>query len=353
MTRPVFAVVGASIGYWIAVVVALLSWGIVVGSAETGADRRLAASLGEQVAILAQAPVLDGNRPALSHLLARMTGVPVIEGMWIYGVDGEALATAGTLTGDDVLVFPVVNEANVAAYLRVAIADRAGAGPGMRALAATFVIWPIGWIAVVLGVYLLARRRRPTTTSVVRVAAVDATQETTDRHPASTPVPSVGRPEPPRRDLVRLIVRSSDENLATIGAALASTYSARLERINAEEIRLDFAIGDDDVFEAVCAGLLMRRLINAEYRGVVHVGPSNDAELVCGLAEADTLLLTNAGRRTLNAPDRAELEPLDHPAIATLDEKLNPCSRIVDAAASHRPLLDRQAARLERGGAEA
>ena len=350
MTRSVFAVLGASIGYWIAVVAALLSWDIVVGSAETGADRRSAESLGEQVAILAQAPVLDGNRPALSHLLARMASVPMIEGMWIYGVDGEALATAGTLSGDDVLVFPVVNEANVAAYLRVAIAERPGAGPGVRALAATFVVWPVGWIVVVFGVYLLARPRRGRTISSVRTVNADATRETTERASATTR--ASGRPAPPRRDLVRLVIRSSDEKLATIGTALASTYSARFERIDDQEIRLDFAIGDDDVFEAVCAGLLMRRIISVDYRGVVHVGSSSDAELVCGLAEADTLLLTSAGRQALKTPERAELESLDHPAIATLDEKLSPCSRIVDAAPSHRPLLDRQAARLERGGVE-
>lgn len=343
MTRPVFAVVGASIGYWVAVVIVLFCWDFVVGSAETEADRRLAESLGTQVAVLAEAPVLDGNRPALSHLLARLASVPVIEGMWIYGVDGEALATAGTLTGDDVLVFPVVNEASVAAYLRVAIAERPGPGPGMRALATTFVAWPVGWIVVLAGVYVLAQPRRRNASTTAATRGDDASE------PPRATVAAATAPPPraeARRDPVRLVIRSNDENLASIGAALASTYSAKLERINADEIRLDFAHGEDDVFEAVCAGLLMRRIIDAEHRGVVHVGSSTDAELVCGLAETDSLLLTNAGRQALKTPERAEIEELDHAAIATLDERMNPCARIVDAAASHRPLLDRQAARL-------
>ena len=328
---------GLTIGYWLAVVVALVVWDTVASTAETDADRRLAESLGEQVAELAEAPVLDGNRLALSHLLGRITTVPVIEGMWLYGVDGEALATAGTLRPDDVLVFPIISDGDVAGFLRVSVAERTEPGPGWRALTATVVIWPIVWLALVLGVYQLAKPRRR------NVAVADSTPaELIDDDNA------VAQAERHRESVkrVQILIRSNDPGLARITADLAATYAAPLPIVAQDHVQMELRSGDDDVFQAICVVLLARRTLDATYRGVIHIGSMRDAALICDLAEPNDLLLTNAAKSALKQSERAILAPLERAAIGTLDDTLNPCFEIIDAAPSHQGLLDRQASRL-------
>ena len=352
MTRPIFAAIGASIGYWLAVVIVLVSWDIVVDSATTDADRRLAETLGRQVAVLAEAAVLDGNRPALSHLLSRMTSVEVIDGMWLYGVDGEPLATAGTLGADDTLVFPVVSEANVAAYLRVAIADRSDATPGLRALTATIAIWPLGWVGVVAVVYALARPRRRKATGRSRQSIPDGPDgargpagpaaEWSSTEPVAPETPTAA----PAGSGLHLIVHADDDRLTEYGLSIASTYGAVMSAAEESSIELTFAVGDDRVFQAICAGLLLRRTLASDYRVALHDGLPSDARLIAELAESATFLITNAALGQLRQPERALLEPVDHPAIGTLAEPLNPCLEVVDAAPSHQSLLDRQATRL-------
>lgn len=373
---------------------------------EAGQRERMASFgevLSQQVAGLARPTMAAGDRIGLGILITHLATLPEVHGISVYDADDRTFAVAG-MVAENADAFPalIVDEGIVLGTVRVVLAEEVFVTSPSRALRATWLIWLLGWPVALAVCYLLVRTRTKTladphlgeTTTAQSIASDSAK----DHAPGDAATAS--------EELHLVLVVGGDAEDPTQREVMAGD-AMHLFRFVAESHRcqatlvehgyqLAFAdgAGNDRAFEAVCAGLLIRRVLAAlqnepsrpegsdpgvaraevagaeesqsefprgSLRYALHVGTDPvqtcaDAWLIATFARDGGFVISGALHDALERIERLDVVPLNSRAATTLaNPALARCYLVLDAMGPHRTVLDRYTKPLVesiRGGTE-
>lgn len=335
---------------------------------ESGQRERMAAFgevLSRQVAGLSRPAMAAADRVGLGIMITHLAALPEVNGIAVYDAGDRMFAVAGLPT-QNAHVFPaiVADEGMVLGTVRVMLAEEPFAASPLRALRATWMIWLLGWLATLVVCYLLARTRSKTATPVRHAEATDAQ--------SSASQPPAGDNATASETLYMVLVVGGDAEDPARRELMAGDAmhlfrfvgdSHRAEPTLAEhgyQLAFADATAEDRAFEAVCAGLLIRRVLAAlqderlrvdfphgSLRYALHVGTDPeqtyaDAWLIASFARDGGFVISGALHDKIERLERLDVVSLDNRAAATLaDPALARCYLVLDAIGPHRTVLDR------------
>lgn len=371
----------ATLGYVCAVFVGLLAGVALEAERAAREQARFGNALAEQLAARAEEPLLRQDRVGLGVAANQMAARAEVRQVAIHTMDGRPFVIAGEPPGPGVAAFVqrVVVADEATAEVRVALNADAFAQPFTRSLA---IAWP--FLAAGLAVTLLAALGGPRVFAWWRGATPTPAPET-----ATPPSPEPLAPTTGATLVVaNLFADAPSPNTAPDALAAAANLADHIARIYDADVAplpgtgcaLTFRddAGADRPFNAVCATLLLRRLL--EQWQTATVPPSDPpqtaehlfryavehfatpvpapAELPKSESASDVLLLSSLarngeiviGQAAMNAlagPERVEVDPLENPAAAALASSATPGGILRGVATDYQPLLDSQAREIE------
>ena len=369
--------IAATAGYLAAGAAALLAAWALETERRASEQARFGAALAEQLAARAEEPLLRGDRVSLGVATNRVAARAEVRQVAIHTMDGRPHVVAGEPPGPGATVFvePVEVADEVAAEVRVALNDGAFGTPFARTLAIAWPFWAVG-LTVTLAVALFGGRA-----FAWWRGAAQAPDARTAAPPAAATV------EPPAG--ATLVVANLFADAATlqggpadalaaaanIAERVASVYGAQAATLPGTGCALTFRddAGPDRHFNAVCATLLLRRLLElwqaaaapqgeGEARGhlfryaVDHFAGAVPSELPGAEAASEVLLLSSfvhngevvigESALALTGAERLVVEPLDNPAAAALTTAAIPGGLVRGVAEGYEQLLDAQAGEI-------
>lgn len=370
-----FAVpLAATLGYACAVFVALLAMEALQAERAAREQSRFGNALAEQLAARAEEPLLRQDRVGLGVAANQAAARAEVRQVAIHTMDGRPFVVAGEPPGPDATAFvqPVVVADEATAEVRVALNADAFARPFTHTLV---IAWP--FFTAGLAITLLAAIGGPRVFAWRRgVTAAPPAPET-----AAPPAPEPHAPTPGTTLIVaNLFADAPSPNDAPDALAAAANLADHIARVYDADVALlpstgcALLFGDDAgadrPFNAVCATLLLRRLL--EHWQMAEVPPTASEhlfryavehfaapvpappELPKSEAASDVLLLSSLvhngeiviGQAILDAlegPERIHVDPLENPAAAALATSATPGGILRGVATDYQPLLDAQA----------
>ena len=372
-----FAVPLAAVsGYVCAVFVGLLANEALDAERAAREQARFGNALAEQLAARAEEPLLRQDRVGLGVAANQMAALAEVRQVAILTMDGRPFVIAGEPPGPGVAAFvqSVVVADEATAEVRVALNADAFAQPFIRSLA---IAWP--FLAAGLAVTLLAALGGRRVFAWWRGATPTPTPEV-----ATPPSPEPLAPTTGATLVVaNLFADAPSPNTAPDALAAAANLADHIARIYDADVAplpgtgcvLTFRddAGADRPFNAVCAILLLRRLLEqwqkatarpsdppqtAEHLfryAVEHFATATPApaELPKSESASDVLLLSSLARNgeivigqaaitALAGAERVEVDALENPAAAALASSATPGGILRGVATDYQPLLDAQ-----------
>ena len=369
----------ATAGYLAAGAAALLAGWALETERRASEQARFGTALAAQLAARAEEPLLRQDRVSLGVATNRVAARAEVRQVAIHTMDGRPYVVAGEPPGPGATVFvePVEVADEVAAEVRVALNDGAFGTPFARALAIAWPFWAVG-LTVTLALALFGGRA-----FAWWRGAAQAPDARTAAPPAAATV------EPPAG--ATLVVANLFADAATLQGApadalaaaaniaerVATVYGAQAATLPGTGCALTFRddAGPDRHFNAVCATLLLRRLLErwqaaaapqgeGEARGhlfryaVDHFAGAVPvpSELPGAEAASEVLLLSSfvhngeivigESALALAGAERLVVEPLDNPAARALTTAAIPGGLVRGVAEGYEQLLDAQAGEI-------
>ena len=369
----------ATLGYACAVFVGLLAGVALEAERAAREQARFGNALAEQLAARAEEPLLRQDRVGLGVAANQMAALAEVRQVAIHTMDGRPFVIAGEPPGPGVAAFVqrVVVADEATAEVRVALNADAFAQPFTGSLAIT---WP--FLAAGLAVTLLAALGGPRVFAWWRGAT-----------PTPAPAPETATPPSPEPlapttgatlVVANLFADAPSPNTAPDALAAAANLADHIARIYDADVAplpgtgcaLTFRddAGADRPFNAVCATLLLRRLLEQWQMATVPPSdPPQTAEhlfryavehfatavpapaelpksesasavlLLSSLARNGEIVIGQAAMNALAGPERVEVDPLENPAAAALASSATPGGILRGVATDYQPLLDAQA----------
>ena len=352
-------------GYLLAFTVAVLAFRVVDGERGTEAMDHFGTAMAEDLAHLAVDPLLRRDRIQLGLLTNRLAARPEVHRIAVYSVDERLFVVAGNLPLAKAPVYmrPVTDTDTIAGDVRVTLDPES-----FRLSSAELVagLWQFAVAGLALTLFGFHFGKRAAHRSASSPEARNAPKD--DQKTQSTFVVVANllpQAVPVAADRERLL----EQGLA-IARRVADIYAGQAARLRQGGILLLLPVvrSNDRGFEALCAALLMRRLLDgvgpsATRRAPSPTGPGespgengaqvfrygfdlaairprvgNEAVVASGFSEA--LLLSSLGSRgdvvigqaaydALERPERVHLEALDNPATEALASGTAPPRGIV------------------------
>lgn len=371
-----FAVpLAATLGYAWAVLVALLAIDALQAERAAREQARFGNALAEQLAARAEEPLLRQDRVGLGVAANQAAARAEVRQVAIHTMDGRPFVVAGEPPGPDATAFvqPVVVADEATAEVRVALNADAFARPFAHTLA---IAWP--YLTAGLAITLLAAFGGPrvfTWWSGVTPAPPPAPET------ATPPAPEPLAPTPGTTLVVaNLFADAASSSVAPDALAAAANLADHIARVYDADIAplpstgcaLLFRddAGADRPFNAVCATLLLRRLLEhwqtteAPFGDAEHLfryavehfdapapappefpksEAASDVLLLSSLAHNGEIVIGQAALAALAGTERVHVDPLENPAAAALATSATPGGILRDVAPDYQPLLDAQA----------
>ena len=356
-------------GYLLAFTVAVLAFRVVDGERGTKAMDHFGTAMAEDLAHLAVDPLLRRDRIQLGLLSNRLAARPEVHRIAVYTVDERLFVVAGNLPLAKAPVYmrPVTDTDTIAGDVRVTLDPESFRLSSAELVAGSWQFAVAGLALTLFGFHFGKRAaHRSAASPEARNAPIDdqKTQSTfvvvANLLPQAVPVAA---------DRERLLERG-----LAIARRVADIYAGQAARLRQGGILLLFPAvrPNDRGFEALCAALLMRRLLDAvgpfaTRRAPSPTGPGespgespgeNSAqvfrygfdlapirprmgnEAVVASAFSEALLLSSLGSRgdvvigqaaydALERPERVHLESLDNPATEALSSGTAPPRGVV------------------------
>lgn len=375
------APLAATAGYLAAGAVALLAGWTLETERQASERARFGTVLAGQLAARAEEPLLRQDRVSLGVAANRAAALAEVRQVAIHTMDGRPFVVAGEPPGPSAAAFvqPVVVADEVAAEVRVALNEEAFGMSFARTLAIAWPFWTVGLAATLAGALFGGRAfvwwRGAAQASDAESAAPPAPAAAEPTAGATLVVANLfadaATPQDARADALAVAANLADRIARVYGAqaaALPGTGCALVFR--------DDAGAADRHFNAVCATLLLRRLLErwrtasapqsegetSEHLfryAVEHFAAAVPAPVELPGAEvaSEVLLLSSfvhngeivigeSALAVVAGPERLVVEPLDNPAAAALTTAAAPGGLVRRIAQEYEPLLDAQASEI-------
>ena len=378
--RRRFAIpLAAAAGYLAAGAVALLAGWALEAERQASEQARFGTLLAAQLAARSEEPLLRQDRVSLGVVARQATAQAEVRQVAIHTMDGRPFVVAGDPPGPDAAAFvqPVLVADEVAAEVRVALNEEAFQMPFAHSLAIAWPFWAVG-LSVTLVLALFGGRAFAWWRGV----------QVPDAETPAPPPPETAEPMPGATVVVaNLFVDAAtprsacaDALAAVAGFAdqVARVYGADAAALPGTGCALTFRDegGDSDRhFNAVCATLLLRRLLERWQAAVAHGQggtaehpfryaadhfartvpppaelPGSDAAsavlLLSSFVHNGEIVIGEAVVSAMAAPERLVIEALENPAAAALTNAAKPSGLVRGVAQEYEPLLDAQASEI-------
>ena len=378
-----FAVpLAATLGYACAVLACLLAGWALEAERAAREQARFGTALAEQLAARAEEPLLRQDRVSLGVAANQAAARAEVRQVAVHTMDGRPFVVAGEppAVGAETFVQPVVVADEAAGEVRVALNADAFARPVARSLAIAWPFLAAGLIITLVAAFCGARvlawwRGAPPPES--ETAATPAPEPLAATSGATLVVANLFGDAPMASTAPDALAAA-----ANFADHIARVYDADVALLPGTGCALTFRedAGADRPFNAMCATLLLRRLLE---RWQLATAPPNDtpqatehpfryavehfaapvpapAELPNSEAASDALLLSSFARNgeivigeaataALAGTERVHVEPLDNPAAAALATTATPGGVLRGVTADYQPLLDSQAHEIAAG----
>ena len=370
----------ATAGYLVGAAIAMLAGWALETERRAGEQARFAAALAEQLAAGAEEPLLRQDRVSLGVAANRVAARAEVRQVAIHTMDGRPFVVAGEppRPGAPVFVQPVALAGEAVAEVRLALNDEAFATSLARSLAIAWPFWAVG-LAITLAISLFGGRVfawwRGAAQAPDAATAAPPSPETAE--PASGAIVVVANLFVDAATLqgARFDALAAAANLAD---GVAQVYGAHATPLPGTGCALMFRddADADQPFNAVCAVLLLRRLLERWQASAAAPGEEVRAEhpfryaanhfasavpapvdLPGSEAASEVLLLSSCVRNgevvigetaldAVAAPERLLVERFDNPAAAALTDTAKPAGLVRGVVEEYESVLDAQAAEI-------
>lgn len=369
----------ATAGYLVALAVALLAGWALEAERRASEQARFGTALAGQLAAGAEEPLLRQDRVSLGVAANRLAARPEVRQVAIHTMDGRPLVVAGEPPPHGAAAFaqPVLVADEAVAEVRVVLSEEAFATSLARSLTIAWPFWAVG-LAVTLASALFGGHLFAWWRGATQAPEADTAQPSTEnaeRTPGATVVVANLFVDAATFPGARADALAAAANLADRVAQVYGADAAPLPGTGCALMFRDEA-GPDGHFNAVCAMLVLRRLLErwqasdaarGEGAGVEHPFryaanhfasavpaavdlPGSEAAsavlLLSSFVRNGEVIIGEAVLAAVATPERLLVEPLDNPAATALTNEAQPGGLVRGVAADYEPLLDAQATEI-------